>query len=310
MHCGVMAPNPSHGQGKNQAAALSARIKSMARDKFLFVNRAAASIGGSQIIARNFEIAPLGAEEMEGAVMLEAKQSVSADLNSMYCGFQVLSTLENQKRDTLFVAVPSQIVDRHIRIIEDSGLNIEILDIDNFAVTNCYTALDANAKNQSVVLLNIGHSFTNIAVLDMGVLRFVRNVNIGGANITSEIMNMYKLPSETAEEIKKRPDLWKELGLNIKNVLRKSMPDLLEAVYRSMEYCMGRKKILNIDKILITGGTSNLWGIDSFMADALGIASERWNPLDYIECGVDSKKQLGASLSVGIGLAVREWKNT
>lgn len=302
--------NPSLGQGAKQDGLLSSKIKSIAKESFPFDKRVAASIGGCQIISRNLEFASLGDEELQGAVLLEAKQSVSADLASMYSDYQVLSTLENSKLDTLFIAVPSNIVDRQVHLIESSGLNIEIVDIDNLAMTNCYNALDKNAKKQSVVLLDIGHSYTNIAVIDAGALRFVRNVNFGGANITAEIGDIYQLPQETAEEIKKRPDLWGELGLNIKNVLRKSMPDLLEAVYRSMEYCMGRKKIMNIDKILLTGGTSNLWGIDFFMSDALGIASERWNPLDYVECGVDSKKALGGFLSVALGLAVREWKKT
>jgi type IV pilus assembly protein PilM len=306
----VMRLNPATGSGDKQGLLLSSRLRAIAKESFPFDKRAAASIGGSQIIARNFELAPLGPEEMEGAVLIEARQSVSADLATMYSDFQELATIERGRKDVLFIAVPSVLVDKQVSIIENSGLNIELVDIDSFAAANCYAALDKNAPGQTVVLMNIGHSFTNIAVIDSGIVRFVRNVSFGGVNITSEIADIYKIPAESAEEIKKRPDLWKGLGLNIKNVLRKSMPDLLEAVYRSMEYCVGRKKIINVDKILITGGTSDIDGIDSFIAEALGIVSEKWNPLEHIESGEGSKKESGGALSVALGLAVREWQKS
>jgi Tfp pilus assembly PilM family ATPase len=88
------------------------------------------------------------------------------------------------------------------------------------------------------------------------------------------------------------------------------MPDLIEAVYRSMEYCIGRKKIINVDKILITGGTSDVVGIEAFMAEALGVVSEKWNPLDHVGAGEGSKKEFGGALSVAMGLAIREWQRS
>jgi len=306
----LMCSAPTFEQGVRQDALLASKIKSLLKETYSFSKNAAASIGGSQIVVRNFELAALSAEEMEGAVMLEAKQFVTADIASMACDFQELSSQGNDKKDILFIGAPAQQVDNQVQVIESTGLNIELLDIDSLAAVNCYLALDKNASNQSVVLLNIGHTYTNIAVIDSGTLRFVRNVTFGGANITAEIAGVYKVPVETAEEIKKSTELRKTLGLNIKNVLRKSMPDLLEAVYRSMEYCMNRKKILNIDKILITGGASSLSGMEAFISDSLGIAAEKWNPLEHIETDDASRIQLGSCFTVALGLAVRPWKNS
>ena len=306
----VVALNPLQGPGVKQEAVLCARIRSVAKEMFPFDKKAAASIGGCQIIARNFDIASLGEDEMEGAVQIEAKQSVSADLATMYTDFQVLSTLESGKKDILFVGVPTGIVDKQVHVIENSGLQIELMDIDNFASANCYCAFDKTSNDQTVVLLNIGHSYTNISVIDAGELRFVRNVNFGGANVCAEVAEVYNIAPESAEELIKRPDLWNEMGLNIKNILRKRIPDLLEAVYRSMEYCIGRKKIINVDKILLTGGASNIPGMEYFMSETLGLTVERWNPLDHVACGANPKKELGPALSVALGLAVREWQKS
>jgi len=310
VYSAAMCAAPPPDSSVKQDVLLASKLKAMMKEAFPLNKSVACSIGGSQIVARNFELAALGAEEMEGAVMLEAKQSVSADLASMCCDFQELSGQGKDKKDILFVGAPVELVDKRVRLIENMGLNIELLDIDSLAAVNSYLAFDKDMANQSAVLLNIGHTYTNIAVLDAGALRFIRNVTFGGSNITSEIAALYKIPFEAAEEIKKSRELWESIGLNIKSVLRKSMPDLLEAVYRSMEYCMNRKKILNIDKILITGGTASLYGIDSFISDTLGIATERWNPMDHLVVDDVLRKELGNCFSVAFGLAVRTWKRS
>jgi type IV pilus assembly protein PilM len=190
----VMRLNPLQAPSEKSEPQLSLKLKALAKESFPFDKKAASSIGGCQIIARNFEMAPLGREEMEGAVLIEARQSVSADLATMYCDYQEVATSERGKKDLLFIAVPYTLVDRQVAAIENAGLNIELIDIDNFAAANCYTALDRSAAGQSVVLLNIGHSYTNIAVIDSGNVRFIRNVAFGGANITAEIADIYGIP--------------------------------------------------------------------------------------------------------------------
>jgi type IV pilus assembly protein PilM len=183
------------------------------------------------------------------------------------------------------------------------------MDIDNLALVNCFLAFEPEPEKESVVLLDVGHTYTNISVLDSGQLRFIRNVAFGGKDISQEISNSYGMYFEMAEEIKKRPQLWGEIGLNMKNILKKSASELLEAIYRSIEYCMGRKKLLNVDKILLTGGTSSLQGFDSFVSDVLGIPTVKWNPIAHISTTGECRKEQGQFLGVSLGLAIRENKN-
>ncbi|MHB9154479.1 MAG: type IV pilus assembly protein PilM [Endomicrobiales bacterium] len=305
----MMATNPLATRGEKQDADVVNRIRSALKGIELPSRAAATSVGGAQISARNFSFPLLTADELKGAVKLEAEQSIFSDLNMMYTDYQVLTPGDKEKLDVLYVAVPREMVERHMQIIESSGLDMMVMDIDNLALSNCYLAFDPNPGKESVVLLNIGHAQTNISVIDGGELRFVRNVSFGGKDISAEIANSFGVTPEAAEEIKKQPALWGELGLNIKNILRKSMPDLLEAIYRSIEYCMSRKKLINVDKILLTGGTSCLQGIDGFIAEVIGITTEKWNPIAGIEIKGRSKKEMGRFLSVALGLAIRGEKN-
>jgi type IV pilus assembly protein PilM len=305
----MMASLPDIPAGTVANDAVSRRIREMLREADCFERVAASAAGGAQILARNFSFPVLAGEELASAVALEANQSISSGTDSMYSDFQVLPSEDKGKVEVLFAAVPREPVDRDISIAREAGLDIRMVDIDNLALTNCFLELEPDPAKESVILLNIGCTCTSLAVIDCGQLRFVRNVNVGGSHITAEIARSFGVAPEAAEEMKQRPELWKEVGLNIKDILRKSLPDLLEAVYRSIDYCMNRKKLMCVDRILMTGGSAALYGLDSFINDTLGIHAERWNPLMFMAMGGDARKELGHTLAVAIGLGMRGEKN-
>ena len=71
---------------------------------------------------------------------------------------------------------------------------------DNIALANCFLALEERrAFAESVVLVNIGHEVSNIAIVDRGRLRFIRNVAFGGLDVTREIAGIYEVDFETVE---------------------------------------------------------------------------------------------------------------
>jgi type IV pilus assembly protein PilM len=282
------------------------RVRAVLNQASLCGKAAALSIGGQGVVSRNFSFPSLGGRELEGAVKLEASQAVFSDISNMYTDFQVLGNTDDGKTEVLFVAVPKEIVDRRMRILEYVDIKPGVMDIDNLALANCYFSFEPSALRDAVVLLNIGHTQTNLCVIEKGKLRFVRNVNFGGLNINKEISSSFGINLGKSENLKKRPDLWNTSGLNIKNILRKSMPDLLEAVYRSIEYCRSRKKLINVDKILITGGSCFTHGIDNFISEVFGINTERWNPLAYTRDEITVQaREAGYYMSVALGLALR-----
>ncbi len=290
----------------NAEAAISQKIQKMVQSVSAHAQSAIVSVGLPEIVTHNFIFPPMSIDELRGAVHLEAGQAVSIDLHSMSTDYQILSTVENNQSEVLFVAVPNPVINRLLRVAVRGGLSVSTIDLDNLAVANCFAAIEPDVEKQSAVILNIGHVKTNIVVMDGGKVRFVRNVAFGGVHITEAIANRYHVSMEIAEEIKQQSFLWNSLGLNMKNILRQCMPDLLEAVYRSMEYCMNRKRLLNVDRILLTGGTANLTGLDRFVAEVFGIDTECWNPLDYLDVGESGQKKYGPFLCVALGLALRE----
>ncbi|MCB4792018.1 MAG: pilus assembly protein PilM [Elusimicrobia bacterium] len=284
------------------------KLKSICKETGCSKKQIISSIGGTNLIVRYFSFPLLSEEELKGALQIEVQQSLTVSLDTLYNDFNLLPQLEKNKLDVMFVAVPKNIIDDNTKIISDAGLDLNIMDIDNLALTNCFLVFGGEAVSESVILLDIGHTYTNISVIENGKLRFIKNVKFGGKDISDAIADAYGIPYEMAEIIKKKPDRWDEIGLNIRSILQKSMPNLLETIYRTIEYCINKDAVLNIDKILITGGASYTKNIDKFIGDVLDIPTLIWNPIADLEIQGNSKKELGRFLGVALGLALRYGK--
>ncbi|MFW6172834.1 MAG: type IV pilus assembly protein PilM [Elusimicrobiota bacterium] len=295
---------PVSESDSNYEDALARKIKSMFKKNNFSDTEVASCISDPQILIRKLEMPMMPREELEGAVELEAQRLIYSDLSSMDTDFQILSDEESAKNKVLFVAVPEEMVNSRIRIIQKAGFEPSIIDADNLAAANYYLENEPDSADRKIMILNIGHKITNLTVLYEGNFGYSKSLSFGGDNITKEIEQEFKIPYVRAEEIKEDPAIWKESGLNIKNVLRKTTPDLLESIYRAIEYCRSKKMFRNLDKILITGGTSYLKGLDAFIQEILGVKIEVWNPLMNIE--MCSEKELGQFMSSSIGMAVRK----
>ncbi|HLD29436.1 MAG TPA: pilus assembly protein PilM, partial [bacterium] len=156
----------------------------------------------------------------------------------------------------------------------------------------------------SFIILNLGHTQTNMSIVGGGLLRFAKSVSFGAETVIDSIMKSMEIPFASAEEIMKEPKLWEQWGLNIKNILRKSTPNLIEALYRSIEYCRSTQKVLEIEKILLTGGLSALQGFDEFIAEIIGLKTERWNP--FLSLKGNYRQDLVPYMSVALALALRQ----
>ena len=262
------------------------------------------SVNGSSILARNFAVPVLEKKELEGAVKIEAEQSISSGLKNMYFDHQTLSKIDKDTLDSLFVCANKNFINDTAQILLKNDIKPAFADVDNLALANAFKAYYPSLEG-SIMLLNIGHLYTNVCLFDNGVLKFVRNVAFGGADISKSIADAYGVSFEIAEKIKCQKDMWSELGLSMTSLLRLSIPSLLESVYRSIEYCMSRKMVISVDKLVLTGGTAMLEDISDFLTDSLGAPVEKWNPLESSDIEGDVKKEFGYFMPVLLGLALR-----
>ncbi len=302
----AMTSSVSGEDKKDNPIILKNKINELAKQVRAKNNETYLSVGGMDLLARDFSMPKtIDAANLSGAVMLEAENVVFESLDNMYADYMLMPDSPEDKNDILFVASPKRHIDQIIESLSTTALSVEGVSIDNIALANAFVEFnEKRAAKESIVLVNIGSEVSNIAIIDKGQLRFIRNVAFGGSDVTAEIANVYEVSLDVAEQLKRQPEIWDSIGVNIKNILKISSSNLLEAIFRSMEYCVSRQKIGKVDRIMLTGGGALIKGMDTFIYDTLGISTDKWNPLNSEKVRGVSNAELGYFIPVALGLAL------
>lgn len=298
--CAIVPCSPDiHSQSRNLDKLIT-KMK-LSKDKYFL------AVGGKDLIHRDLLVPHnIDRKRLKSVVSLEFSQAVNEDISKMFSSFLVLNSNVEKKNKVLYTVAPKQKVFSKINILNsNSDLILGGVTMESLALVNAFEKFGPSYKNtESVLLANIGVNNTNIVVLKNKELVFMRDIDFGGEDITKDLTNAYTVPNKLAEEIKKRTELWQDIGLNIKNSLKKSSANFLEAIFRTIEHCITRQFIVSIDRIVITGGGAKLEGIDSFIEETLGIPTVKWNPLNDIKLKGYVNKDYGYFIPIALGLAL------
>jgi len=139
-------------------------------------------------------------------------------------GKEVLGRLEGLRgtkleAKALFVTYSVAHLDDLLSAVADAG--VETIDViaSPLAVSNI--VLSEKQKIVGVALVNIGDQCTSLAVFENGLLISINSFSIGSSDITNDIALGFKIPLETAEDLK--------LGNITPDFSKKKLDEIIEA---------------------------------------------------------------------------------
>ncbi|MDD5454621.1 MAG: type IV pilus assembly protein PilM [Candidatus Ratteibacteria bacterium] len=282
----------------------------------------AIALGTSDIIFDYLKFPVLEEKELANAVKLEAEQRISSDINEVSIDYKRLGIKDpGGQENILLVAVPKEIIRKKVSIVEKAGLEPLAMDVEPLALLNCLIILaaDLRKEKESIGILNIGSSITNLGIISSDNFPTIRNINFGGDKFSNFIAKAAKVSFKEAEALEKEPDKLKLKGIDIFQMFEKESISLINEIISSIEYTHKRtgesaedkNKIVSesrIKKMLLTGGGCLISGIDSFLSKSLGIEVLKWNPLEKVQLSnsIDgSLKDNGCLFPIAIGLGMR-----
>ncbi|MCR4662591.1 MAG: pilus assembly protein PilM [Endomicrobiaceae bacterium] len=270
------------------------------------------AVSGKDVINREMVLSRkrVNSKNIKNEIKIEIESTISGNLDTMYSSYTLFKNISERECNILFSAVPKEKVNAKFSLfgsLED--MSVAGVNLESFALANSFNTFGPDYKNsESILLINIGHTITNLIVLSNKELVFLKDVEFGGKDITKEIASFYVIHEKLAEEIKRREDLRQNVNFNMKAVLKKTLPSLIETIFRTIEHCVTRQFILSVDRIVLTGGGALTEGIDSFFEEILGIPTTKWNPLENNKVVGYCNKDSGYFLPVALGLALEKEK--
>lgn len=280
----------------------------------------AASLPEEKAFLEIIQMPNMEEEEIKKSVKYEAENYIPMGMDEVYFDSEIISPIENSldHTDVLIVAFPKSIVDPYIECMENAGLKPVGLEIESQSIARSLIKDYLSVK--PLLLVDVGATRTTIMVYSGRALRFTAYIPISSRQFTRIISEQLEVDWDKAEELKIEHGLGESgKAKEISEALEPILNDLKEQISTHLDYYDSHSFHEHlpggggkINKILLTGGGSNLGGLPEFLSSQLGIHSEVGNPWVNI-LGEDFQQipkmsfQESTKYTVALGLALRSF---
>jgi type IV pilus assembly protein PilM len=265
------------------------------------------------VILKNIVLPPMSREELEESIDWHAEEHIPYDLADVSLDYQVTAESDDATH-VLIAACKRERIDNIKQAIQLAGKTPVIIDVDTFALQNCYEVNYNPTENDVVTLLNIGASTMNVNIVKGTRSLFTRDITVGGSQFTDVLQRSLGLNFQEAEAMK-RGVVDSSSGTEEKSIVP-LMNNVTEIVAMEIQKTFDFYRATTDDnetvvqKILISGGGSKLAGIAQELSTRLELPVEVLDPFRNIK--VDPKKfdpdylaEIVPEMAVAVGLAVR-----
>jgi type IV pilus assembly protein PilM len=287
----------------------------------LFANKAfktkdvAASLSGNAVIVKKITLPVMTESELAESIYWEAEQYIPFDIQDVNLDYQILDpgTGPDSKgtMDVLLVAAKKEKIADYTGVISQAGRTASIVDVDAFALQNAFEVNYGLDPNAVVVLLNAGASAINVNIISGEQSVFTRDVSTGGNAYTEAVQKELNLPFDSAELAKKGEPVDGVTFEEVLPVLHAMTENVLLEIQKTFDFFKATASTDRIDRILLSGGASNVDGFADALAERFHAPVEPFDPFKKIafdarKLGVHDVQHLTPTAAVAVGLALRK----
>jgi type IV pilus assembly protein PilM len=293
-------------------------IKEILRKGGFKTKRVVTSVSGRSVIVRYVTMLQMSKADLASAIRYEADKYIPFEVEEVVLDCQILEENvgkgegDQPEMKVLLVAVKRTLIDEHVVLLKDCGLQPVIIDVDAFALGNAFelrtlnTKRDKEYEDRVVALVDIGANKTNINIVKGKTSYFTREIYLAGNDFSEAIGRRLGIDEAEAEALKN--DLRDRVG-EVEECILPTLDDLSNEIQLSFDYYENQFD-KQVDEVFISGGSAKLPGLARTFEGAFDKPIIFWDPLENLEIRadkVDEKAIRGraSQLAVAVGLASR-----
>src|SRR3989440_10727058 len=265
-------------------------ITSIFNEHQIKTTRVAAGVSGHSVIVKNIILPQMSEDELQESFSWHAEEHIPFDISDVNLDYQVTSS-SSDALSVLMAACKSDKIANVRQAIQLAGKQPVVIDIDAFALQNCYELNYQPRTGEVVALLNIGASTMNINILNGMRSVFARDASVGGSQYTSLLQKELGLTFEQAESVKRGYPLPEGIEPRPIQPIIETVSDILALeIRKTMDFyrATAEEGESAIQKILLSGGGAKLPGLSDYLAKRFEIPVEFFDPFRQID--VDSRR--------------------
>jgi type IV pilus assembly protein PilM len=318
-------------------SAMAESLHTLLRDLGISTATAVAAVAGPTVVVRPVQLPAMPEAQLRKSIYWEARNYISFPVEDSLLEFQILSTHtadSTPKMDVMLVAAPRDLVDSRVETLELAGIEPIAIEVETFSLMRAAIELPygLNDVHETMALVDIGASYTNISIVSNGAFVLNRAITIAGNNFTEAVANVLGVDPLQAEEIKEhelqvvtdevtRAEL-SPIGQEASRALEPVMEELVREIRRSFafyDYQQGpgsstaaatARTPNGIARVILTGGSAKMGGLAPYLQEQLGLPTAI---TDYfskgavaVPEGTDELYTQEPMLATATGLALRE----
>src|SRR5438093_656318 len=231
----------------------------------------ATSVSGHSVIVKRVPLPLMTEEELYDRIPAEASQHIPFDIADVNLSYQLLESMDSQM-DVLLVAAKKDKILNHTNVLAQAGKTPVVVDIDAFALQNCFEVnYEPDARQKELDL-----SF------------------------------------EDAERLKKGDQIASVSDEQKQQILRSVSDILTLEIQKTFDFFRATASGENIQRISVAGGTARVPGLVDLLREEFAMPVEELNPfrkvmIDPGKHSDDQIREMAPRLAIAVGLALRSF---
>ena len=256
-------------------------LEQLFQENKLGADRILTALSGQYISSRLIPFNFADPRKIEAAVYSVIEDSVPFNLEEMIADHQLIGQLHD-KTLVLVVMTKKSFMQSFLRHLQQVAIDPKIVDVDSLAFFNLFPHINTK-PNKLYGIVDIGHEKTSVCILQDGVLRMFRSINLGGRYLTDFLARDLELSYSEAQRLKHRVSRILTAGADISGLspedaevarrLSSAFQTLAKELGRTL-YSFKKWEKTPLHKIHLSGGSSVMQGVDRYLTEFLEIDCE------------------------------------
>ena len=294
------------------SGSVSSAITKIFNENNIKSKAVATSVSGHSVIVKRIPMQTLDDAELAASISTEAAQHIPFDIADVNVDYRILSEDSGPQMDVLLVAVKKDKILNYTNVLSLAGKSPAVVDIDAFALQNCYEYNYEPSPSSTVALLNLGASVMNINIVKGTTPLFTRDVSVGGNQYTDSLQKELDLSFDDAESLK--------LGNKVGTVSEDAKAPILQQVteiivleiQKTFDFFRATAAGEHIERIYLAGGSAKVPGLMEALRQEFSLPVEMLNPFQRIQAATGVATDLidrnAGQLAIAVGLALRSFE--
>ncbi len=188
--------------------AMGAAIRQLLQTSGFKGKHVISSVGGqASLVVRITEVPKMDAKELREAMQWDVERHIPFPASEVQMDFVPIDRPDADPNapnmEILLAVAQDEMINSHVSALEAAGLNPLAIDVEPLAATRALVNVDeARFAGQTVVVVNIGDTTTDISIMRDGYIRFVRSIPMAGDNLTRAISQGFIVDVDEARQLK------------------------------------------------------------------------------------------------------------